>query len=161
MTSGRRSLRWCSRSIVSRLAGRSAEDLQAARATAKVALEDVRRLARRLRPEVLDELGLVAALTELCNRIARTTGLLIHRALPYDLPWLSADDQLAIYRIAQESLTNVIRHARATEARLTLVANDGLVELSVIDDGVGFSPDGVPRDGIAECASAPCSSAPS
>lgn len=128
--------------------GASAEDLQAARATAEVALEDVRRLARRLRPEVLDELGLVAALTELCNRIARTTGLLIHRALPYDLPWLSADDQLAIYRIAQESLTNVIRHARATEARLTLVANDGLVELSVIDDGVGFSPDGVPRDGV-------------
>ena len=127
--------------------GASPEDLQAARATAEAALEDVRRLARRLRPEVLDELGLVAALTELCNRISRTTGLLIHRTLPSDLPSLGADEQLAIYRIVQESLTNVIRHARATEAQVNLAASERHVELSVIDDGVGFPPDGVPRDG--------------
>lgn len=118
--------------------GASAEELQAARATAEAALEDVRRLARRLRPEVLDELGLVAGLTDVCNRISRTTGLIIHRTFSADLPQLSADEQLVIYRIAQESLTNVIRHAQAREAHVALGYRHDHVELTICDDGVGL-----------------------
>ncbi len=127
--------------------GATPDELHAARCTAEAALEDVRRLARRLRPEVLDELGLVAALTELCNRLSRVTGLLIHRRLPGALPPLTPEEQLAIYRIAQESLTNVIRHARATQAQVTLVCTPDHVELSVVDDGIGFPSGDVPRDG--------------
>jgi two-component system, NarL family, sensor histidine kinase UhpB len=127
--------------------GASPAELEAARATAEAALDDVRRLARRLRPEVLDELGLVAALTDLCNRISRTTGLLIHRSFAADLPPLSADEQLAVYRIAQESLTNVIRHARARQASVALTAGRDRVELSISDDGVGFTRGDTERGG--------------
>ena len=127
--------------------GATPEELHAARSTAEAALEDVRRLARRLRPEVLDELGLVAALTDLCNRLSRTTGLLIHRSLPSALPPLTPEEQLAVYRIAQESLTNVIRHARATQAHVTLVCTSDHVELSVVDDGIGLPSDRVPQAG--------------
>jgi two-component system, NarL family, sensor histidine kinase UhpB len=121
--------------------GGSPEDLAQAHSTAEAALADVRRLARSLRPEVLDELGLTAALTALFNRLSQQTGLLIHRTLPEPAPPLTADEQLVVYRIAQESLTNVIRHSGAREAHVTLRQGDGHVELVVRDDGVGL-PDG-------------------
>jgi two-component system sensor histidine kinase UhpB len=127
--------------------GGSPEALDEALATAEAALEDVRRLARRLRPEVLDELGLTAALNTLCNRLSAQTGLVIHRTLPETPPPLSADEQLVVYRIVQESLTNVIRHSRASEARVTLQAEDDRVHVFVVDNGHGLPPDGVPLDG--------------
>jgi two-component system, NarL family, sensor histidine kinase UhpB len=118
-----------------------------ARETARVALEDVRRLARRLRPEVLDELGLVPALDALCSRLSQQTGLPIDRALPPASPDLTPEEELAVYRIAQESLTNVVRHAGAGEARLTLRCDDDHVELTVADDGIGMPETGVRMDG--------------
>jgi two-component system sensor histidine kinase UhpB len=127
--------------------GGSPEALDEALATAEAALEDVRRLARRLRPEVLDELGLTAALNTLCNRLSSQTGLVIHRTLPETPPPLSAEEQLVVYRIVQESLTNVIRHSRASEARVTLQAEDDRVHVFVVDNGHGLPPDGVPLDG--------------
>jgi two-component system sensor histidine kinase UhpB len=127
--------------------GGSAEDLDEALTTAEAALEDVRRLARRLRPEVLDELGLTAALNALCNRLSSQTGLVIHRTLPETPPPLNAEEQLVVYRIVQESLTNVIRHSGASEARVLLQeAADG-VEVVVVDDGRGLPPDGIPLEG--------------
>jgi two-component system sensor histidine kinase UhpB len=130
-----------------RAKGGSPEDLDEAIATAEAALEDVRRLARRLRPEVLDELGLTAALTTLCNRLSSQTGLVIHRTLPESPPPLTADEQLVVYRIVQESLTNVIRHAGASQVRVTLTAEPGQVEVVVADDGRGLPADGVPLEG--------------
>jgi two-component system sensor histidine kinase UhpB len=127
--------------------GGSPEALDEALATAEAALEDVRRLARRLRPEVLDELGLTAALNTLCNRLSSQTGLVIHRTLPETPPPLSAEEQLVVYRIVQESLTNVIRHSRASEARVTLQAEDDRVDVFVVDNGHGLPPEGVPLDG--------------
>jgi two-component system sensor histidine kinase UhpB len=127
--------------------GGSPEDLDEALATAEAALEDVRRLARRLRPEVLDELGLTAALNALCNRFSSQTGLVIHRTLPEAPPPLSADEQLVVYRIVQESLTNVVRHSQAGEARVMLQADGDRVEVVVADDGHGLPPDGVPLEG--------------
>jgi two-component system sensor histidine kinase UhpB len=102
-------------------------------------LEGVRGLARRLRPEVLDELGLVPALRNLCDRIEKGTGLVVRRSLDPDLPALSPDDELVIYRVAQEALTNVVRHAQVQDAQVTLAAHDGEVELQVCDEGVGVS----------------------
>jgi two-component system sensor histidine kinase UhpB len=127
--------------------GGSPDDLDEALKTAEAALEDVRRLARRLRPEVLDELGLTAALTTLCNRISSQTGLVIHRSLPDSPPPLTPDEQLVVYRIVQESLTNVIRHSGATEARVGMTEAADELELLVADNGRGLPADEVPIGG--------------
>jgi two-component system, NarL family, sensor histidine kinase UhpB len=117
--------------------------LDRSREVAGQLLDDVRRLARSLRPEVLDELGLVPALTNLCDRLSAQTGLEIRRAFTDELPPLGPDVQLVIYRVVQESLTNVVRHARARRAVVALAHDDGFVEARVEDDGVGAGdPDG-------------------
>jgi len=115
------------------------DGLAVARATATQTIEDVRRLARRLRPEVLDELGLVPALTNLCDRLSARTGVRIRREFAVPLGPLSPETELVVYRVAQESLTNVVRHAEATEATVRLHGDAALVELVVTDNGVGLA----------------------
>jgi two-component system sensor histidine kinase UhpB len=105
----------------------------------KETLEGVRGLARRLRPEVLDELGLVPALRNLCDRIEEGTGLVVRRTLDPELPALSPDAELVVYRVAQEALTNVVRHAQTDEAHVTLAAHGSAIELRVHDTGVGVA----------------------
>jgi two-component system, NarL family, sensor histidine kinase UhpB len=117
-------------------------ELDEARATAATTVEDVRRLARRLRPEVLDALGLVAALTNLCERLAEQTRVRIVPELGRDLPILSPEAQLVVYRVAQESLTNVVRHASASRAVVRLRRDTDHVTLEVADDGVGLDAAG-------------------
>jgi two-component system, NarL family, sensor histidine kinase UhpB len=102
-------------------------------------LEGVRGLARRLRPEVLDELGLVPALRNLCDRIEESTGLVVRRTLEPDPPALSPDAELVVYRVAQEALTNVVRHAKSAEANVTLAARGPEIELRVHDSGIGVA----------------------
>jgi two-component system sensor histidine kinase UhpB len=116
------------------------EEIRYARATAANSLEDVRRIARRLRPEALDDLGLVSALINLCERMEEATGVQIERRLDRGLPPLSAEAELVIYRIAQESLTNAARHAESGAIELALEADRGCVRLIVRDDGRGFDP---------------------
>jgi two-component system, NarL family, sensor histidine kinase UhpB len=108
----------------------------------KETLDDIRRIVRRLRPEALDDLGLVNALIALSSRIARQTETLIERRLSGELPPLSAEQELVIYRVAQESLTNVVRHAEASTARIALEPGDGQVTLTVADDGRGMERGG-------------------
>ena len=113
-------------------------ELDELRETARSGAEDVRRIAQRLRPEALEELGLPSALVALSDLFVRQTGLRIGRTVDQDLP-LTTQDELVIYRVAQEALTNIARHAHATTAELTLTrADDGAVVLVVRDDGVGF-----------------------
>jgi two-component system sensor histidine kinase UhpB len=114
-----------------------AQELTLTLTETKETLEGVRGLARRLRPEVLDELGLVPALRNLCDRIQDSTGLVVRRALEPELPALSPDAELVVYRVAQEALTNVVRHARTEAAEVMLGAHNGEVELRVHDAGVG------------------------
>jgi two-component system, NarL family, sensor histidine kinase UhpB len=116
-------------------------DLEDLREAARQAAEEVRRIARRLRPEALDELGLQSALLALFTAVSNRVGLRIDRDLERDLP-LNAEQELVIYRVAQESITNVARHAGATHAEVTL-RNDGEggVLLVVRDDGVGLPED--------------------
>jgi two-component system, NarL family, sensor histidine kinase UhpB len=112
------------------------ESREAVRAT----LLEVREIARRLRPEELDELGLVSALTALCSEFGRRSGIRVERRLARDLPELASDEELVVYRVAQESLTNVARHARATTTLVALEADsDGAVALRVRDDGCGLA----------------------
>lgn len=112
-------------------------------------LEDVRRIARELRPEALDDLGLRAALAALVSTVATRTGLEIDARISADLPELGPDIDLVVYRVAQESLTNVARHADAEHVRLTLDAQDRLLALRVADDGRGMeTPSGAQLNGI-------------
>ena len=90
------------------------DEIDAAKQAVRVALDEVRRISSELRPEMLEHLGLVSALTELSTTFARVSGLRVERQFDPALPKLSPDVELAVYRIAQEGLTNVARHADAT-----------------------------------------------
>jgi two-component system sensor histidine kinase UhpB len=103
------------------------------------ALEEVRRIAQELRPELLEHLGLVSALTELSRTFADRSGIVVERHFGRDLPRLSQEAELAVYRVTQESLTNVARHAQASRVGLTLEPGAGSVVLRVADDGRGMS----------------------
>jgi two-component system, NarL family, sensor histidine kinase UhpB len=106
------------------------------------ALEEVRRIARELRPEMLEQLGLVSALTELSRKFADSSGIRVERRFATDLPPLSDDSELAVYRVAQESLTNVARHADASWVEIALQPGPDSVVLRIIDDGRGIpTPD--------------------
>jgi two-component system, NarL family, sensor histidine kinase UhpB len=124
-----------------RLAKRAPDDLRdelaEALETTRTSLEDVRRIARQLRPEALDDLGLVPALNALATAFGERTGLTIRRRLPEGAPALSAEAELAIFRIAQESLTNAARHAGTTRVDLTLDAAKDRITLRVRDYGRG------------------------
>ena len=117
-----------------------------ARESVRASLEEVRGIARRLRPEALDDLGLRSALAALADDIARRTGLRVERRIARVLSPLEPEEELVIYRVAQEALTNVVRHAGTARARLALQAHDRHVELEVSDAGAGFEPGGV-REG--------------
>jgi two-component system sensor histidine kinase UhpB len=122
-----------------------ARDIQGIREGARSAAEEVRQIAQRLRPEALDELGLQSALLALCTTLAKRADLTVSRELDGNLH-LSDEEELVVYRVAQESLTNVVRHADATHVWLTLRAlADGGVSLSVRDDGRGMPADADPR----------------
>jgi two-component system sensor histidine kinase UhpB len=121
-------------------------ELEESQQSVRQALEEVRRISRELRPEMLEHLGLVSALTELATTFARLSGVAVERAFSNELPPLSDEAELAIYRIAQESLTNVARHAHARRATISLDRGAGSVVLRVADDGSGFA-DGVLPEG--------------
>jgi two-component system, NarL family, sensor histidine kinase UhpB len=116
------------------------DELADMRAAVLASVEDVRGVVRTLRPEALDALGLAAALTSLAARLTQRTGIRIIRRLQRDLPALADDEQLVVYRVAQESITNAIRHAQAGCVEIALTGRDGAVELIVVDDGVGIDP---------------------
>jgi two-component system sensor histidine kinase UhpB len=103
------------------------------------ALEEIRRIARELRPEMLEQLGLVSALTELSRRFADQSGVRVRPSFAEGLPRLSDASELAVYRVAQESLTNVARHAGASAVEVSLQPGVGSVVLRVSDNGRGIS----------------------
>ena len=115
------------------------DEIDEAKQAVRVALDEVRRISSELRPEMLEQLGLASALTELSTTFARVSGLHVERRFDAPLPKLSADTELAVYRIAQESLTNIARHAAATEVTISLERGNDSVVLSVSDNGRGFA----------------------
>jgi signal transduction histidine kinase len=104
------------------------------------ALRLVRDLSVDLRPPVLDDFGLATALRWYVDRYAKRTGLEVDVII--DLPdqhqRFSRDLETACFRIAQEALTNVVRHSRADTAVVQLVKDGNVLVLSIKDDGVGF-----------------------
>ena len=122
------------------------DDLGAVAETVRASLDEVRQVARRLRPGVLDDLGLVSAIDALAADVAEAGGVPVTVEVDPHLPGLGAAAELVVYRIAQESLTNVVRHAGAQAVDLSLRHADGVV-LTVTDDGCGIG-DGVEGAGI-------------
>jgi two-component system, NarL family, sensor histidine kinase UhpB len=114
------------------------EQMAALAAQLHASLDEIRRISRDLRPEALDDLGLINALIALASRADRQGGLRIERRLSAELPPLPTELELVIYRVAQEALTNVLRHAQASRCLIVLETNDGEIELRVSDDGVGM-----------------------
>jgi two-component system sensor histidine kinase UhpB len=102
-------------------------------------VQTVREIAQGLRPPALDEFGLRASLVALAAGFGERSGLRVRHQIDPALPALDAETELAIYRVAQEAITNVARHARAREVELLLRYDDHAVELTVADDGQGIS----------------------
>jgi signal transduction histidine kinase len=103
-------------------------------------LEDTRELSRLLRPPILDDLGLEAAL----RWLARSQGEASHLDISVEiqpLPALDTDLQTLVFRVAQEALNNAARHAQAQSVLVRVVAHGGLLQLQVVDDGRGCDPE--------------------
>jgi two-component system sensor histidine kinase UhpB len=131
--------------------------VEAVQEIVQLGLEDIRRIARDLRPEALDDLGLPSALAALTERFARQARIEIDLRIEPDLPALSREAELVIYRVAQEALTNVARHSGSPTAELRLErAGPDRVSLTVADAGRGLPRDataGGGMQGMAERAS--------
>lgn len=111
---------------------------------ARDALDDVRRITAQLRPPVLDELGLVAALQDLVAEVDERSDVGVGFEPPAGEDGLELGEEAAVhlYRIAQEALTNVVRHAEADACSVSLSRDATTIRLAVEDDGVGVQPDG-------------------
>ena len=114
-------------------------ELREAQEATRATLGDVRRIARELRPEALDDLGLGPALIALTTAFAERAGLHVERRLDTELPPLTPEAELVIFRVAQESLTNIARHADSPRVTVRLDGSDrSTVRLSVRDYGRGL-----------------------
>lgn len=114
------------------------QNLEKLRSLTVETLEDLRRYAQDLRPRILDDLGLIAALEWMADDLSRIQGISAYveiKGVERDLP---AETQLLLFRIAQEALTNTRRHAQASEATVKLEFEDNELKMTVIDNGKGF-----------------------
>ncbi|MBB4662966.1 GAF domain-containing sensor histidine kinase [Conexibacter arvalis] len=115
-------------------------------------IEKLRTLITELRPAALDELGLQPALESLADRVAAVEGVVVETDVALEgaageAGRLSPALETALYRLVQEALTNVVKHAHAERVEVAVRARDGRVELTVRDDGRGFDPE-APRGGF-------------
>jgi signal transduction histidine kinase len=111
------------------------------------ALQDVRRLAVELRPKVLDDFGLVPALERLAESFGEQTGLRVDFHSTIGEERLPSEVETALFRLVQESLTNVVKHSHANNVSIVLTRKGDAVAVVVEDDGTGFDP-GETGDGI-------------
>jgi two-component system sensor histidine kinase UhpB len=115
--------------------------LAEAMAQADSALDTVRRVIADLRPSVLDQLGVWEAIEWQASQLEAQTGVHCHCAIEPDLPAIGADGGAMLFRIAQEALTNVARHAHATVVEITAHLGQGQLLLDIEDNGAGIVPE--------------------
>ena len=131
-----------SQTLADRLPAREATAKREASELAKLlgeAADEVERISRNLRPGVLEHLGLIAALREICTQFAEQAGVPVKMVVGL-IERLPDDIELTIYRILQEALKNSEKHAGAHHVTVNLNVTDGLVRLVIADDGIGFDP---------------------
>jgi two-component system, NarL family, sensor kinase len=112
------------------------------------AIEDIRNLVYGLRPPALDDLGLLGAVRHILATTTARSTLVVDLTVPTELPVLPAAIEVAAYRIVQESVTNVLRHARASRVDVTLTCLDGELRVAVHDDGCGLPHDAIAGVGL-------------
>jgi two-component system sensor histidine kinase UhpB len=129
------------------------EEVHQTQEATRGSLDEIRRIARRLRPGVLEELGLLSALRSLAAEFT-THGLTVRHHFSADLPPLTEETELVVYRVAQEGLTNTARHSGGDRAELRLRPVTDGVELVVLDNGsgLGSAPEGAGISGMRERA---------
>jgi PAS domain S-box-containing protein len=110
---------------------------------------NIRGLMAKLRPPVLDDFGLAAALSWFCGIFSKRTGLTANVKIEGSFPRVSTDKELSLFRIVQEALNNAFKHARAKSATVRLACVSGTIHLSVTDDGRGFDPATAARAGAS------------
>ncbi len=110
-------------------------------------LTETRRALQSLRAAPLEDLGLALALRDLAEAATARAGLCLEWNLPETLPKLSSDAEQGIYRVAQESFQNIVRHAAAHQVRVDWSQQNGTVTLTISDDGRGFSVDEADSEG--------------
>lgn len=115
------------------------EQIDEAQALISRTLEEIRRISIDLRPSLLDDLGLMPALRWQCDHFSRHANLKVNFESTGDVRRLDADIETTVYRAAQEALTNIARHAQATEAHVALDYQSQCLCLSIADNGRGFS----------------------
>ncbi|MFQ6132000.1 MAG: sensor histidine kinase [Armatimonadota bacterium] len=122
--------------------GDVAAELEAAQEALERCSHDMRQVARDLRPHVLDAYGLAAAVRDYAARVTREYGLQVNLADGvYERARLSPDQEVALFRIAQEAMTNAARHAQATALTVRISGQGESVHLEIRDDGEGFDLD--------------------
>jgi signal transduction histidine kinase len=111
-----------------------------AKGLARESLAEARRSVRALRPSILEEVNWVDALQETTQRLTHSSGLNVHWEIEPLLPSLPSFTETELYRIAQESMTNIVRHANANQVWVRIRQRGAGVEMEIQDDGVGFDP---------------------
>jgi len=130
-------------SVESRVPAGARDELQGAREDVRRSMDEVRTIAQQLRPPLLETLGLPSALDALADDLERQAGIHVERQLDRGLTGLPDELEVVVYRIAQESLTNVVRHAGTPHASLHLRRDAEAIVLEVADRGAGFDPQAV------------------
>jgi two-component system, NarL family, sensor histidine kinase UhpB len=140
--------------LADRLSPQEATFLEDVRESVRTGLDEVREVARRLRPGVLEDLGLLSALAALATDFSARTGVHVSRTFAPGLPSATKEVELVVYRVAQEALTNTARHAGAETVELLLTVRGGALMLVVADDGRGVRgrPEGAGVAGMRERA---------
>jgi two-component system sensor histidine kinase UhpB len=118
--------------------GDSAEILDDMVSLVREVMDELRRISYELRPAALDDLGLASAIAALATAVARRAGVEVTHDVDRGLPQLPPEIELAVYRVAQEALTNAVRHAACSHVHVTLSGLPDSVLLRVADDGCGL-----------------------
>ena len=107
-------------------------------AATRSGLEETRRILMALRAKPLEELGLLPALRQMAEEAAARSGITLDLTLPDTKPSLSPEAEQCVYRVAQEAITNVLKHSNATILTVNLLSKDDKITLTIHDNGIGF-----------------------
>lgn len=109
-------------------------------------MSEVRDISHRLKPRILDDLGLIPALNSLCNEVskkAKIKGLFQSHKLDKRL---ASEVETTLYRVAQEALNNIVKHSHASEFSIQILRHPGFIRMMIEDDGVGFDTNNKTKD---------------